>query len=389
MAPSEVSCGVDLSYSVEAVTTEEGLLKLQDDWNRLSATAEHPNVFTTFDWFRAWNQCFTQKDRSGRQPHVLVVKKDGGIAGILPLISRTASRFAVTVRKLEFVGSEGDYNDLVLGNDPPGQIDAVVDFLTRTQDQWDLIELKDLRDTGNSMALVEGALSRARLVYRLLPEEEKCPYLPIDAPSSVIVSRLSQSKSRRMDGLHTLRKKQHRLERLSAAGLRVRIIENPFGEPGLVEKLIALERQKRVHGKLSPPFIANYPQVFQSLFDTLGPHGWFCIGLMEMGERPIGSRLVFRCGKKLWDFLTAYDHTFSRLSPGTMLVSALVDYGFSHGFDEFDFMRGVESYKMQWTTQLHQSHRLLIWSRRWASRARAFVYLDLKPAVYSLVGKGE
>jgi CelD/BcsL family acetyltransferase involved in cellulose biosynthesis len=320
---------------------------------------------------------------------VLVLKKDGGIAGLSPLINRTASRFGMAVRKLEFVGREGDYNDLVLGNDPAGQINALVDYLAQTRRQWDLLELSDLRDTGNTLAIIGGALSRAGLIYRLLPEKEKCPYVPIDAPTSIIVRRLSQSKGRRTDGLHTLRKKQHRLERLSAEGLRVRIIEDPSGESGLLQKLIALEAQKRVRGELSPPFIANYPEVFQSLFDTLGPRGWFCIGLMELGERPIGSRLVFRCGKKLWDFLTAYDHTFSRLSPGTMLVSALIDYGFSHGFDEFDFMRGEESYKMQWTTQMHQSHRLLIWSPGWVSRARAFIYLDLKPAVYSLMGKGE
>jgi len=376
-------------FAVQPITTEAGLFRLAEDWNRLSETSEDPNVFMTFDWFRAWNQCFTQEDRGGRRPNVLVVKQHGDIVGILPLIYRRASRFGVGVRKLEFVGSEGDYNDFVLGNDPPGQIDAIVDFLAQTQDQWDLIELRDLRDTGNTLTLVEAALSRRGLVYRLLPERMKCPYLPIDAPSSEIVSRLSRSPGRKMDGLHTFRKKLHRLERLSAEGLRIRIIENPFGEPGLVKKLIALESQKHVDGKLSQPFIAKYPEVFQSLFDTLGPRGWFRIGLMELGDRPIGSRLVFRCGRKLWDFLTAYDHTFSRLSPGTMLVSALVDYGFSRGYDEFDFMRGEESYKMQWTSKLRQSHRLMIWSRRWASRARAFVYLDLKPAVYSLMGKGE
>lgn len=375
--------------TVEPVTTEEALFRLEEDWNRLSETSAEPNVFMTFDWFRAWNQRFTQEDHSGRRPNVLVLKKAGVIVGIVPLIYRTASRFGVAVRKLEFVGGEGDYNDFILGDDPLSQIDAIVDFLVQTQHEWDLVELRDLRDTRDTMALIEGAFSRTGLAYRLQPEIMRCPYLRIEAPTSVIVSRLSQLKGRRMDGVRTLRKKQHRLERLSAEGLRVRIIENPLGEVGLVDKLIALERQKHVHGKLSEPFIGKYPQVFQSLFDTLGPRGWFCIGLMELGERPIGSRLVFRCGKKLWDFLTAYDHTLSRLSPGTMLVSALVDYGFSHGYDEFDFMRGEEPYKMQWTSKLRQSHRLLIWSRCWASRARAFVYIDLKAAVYGLTGKGK
>jgi CelD/BcsL family acetyltransferase involved in cellulose biosynthesis len=219
------------------------------------------------------------------------------------------------------------------------------------------------------------------MMYRILPEEERCPYLPIDGPWSVMVGRLSNS-SRRL-----FRKQQSRLNRMHAESLRVRILENPQDEPGLMAKLIALESQKRVHSELPQPFIAKYPEVFQSLFDTLGPRGWFYIALMEMGERPIAWQIWFRCGKKLWGFLTAYDHAFSRLSPGTMLVPAMIDYGFAHGYNEYDFMRGEESYKMRWTTDYHQPHRLMIWNRGWTSRARAFIYLDLKPRIYGLFGR--
>jgi CelD/BcsL family acetyltransferase involved in cellulose biosynthesis len=373
-------------YSVTPVVTEEELSSLETDWNRLSEAAELPNVFMTFGWFRAWHQRLAQEDPR-RRPNILVLRQGQEVMGISPFVLRTCSRFGFVVRKIEFVGNQADYHDFVLGGDAPGQIEAVARFLAQTSDEWDLVELTDLREAGGQIPRIESALARANLFHRILPEGLRCPYLPVDAPSSVIVSRLSRSARRMMDGLHTLRKKQHRLERLSAEGLRVRILENPLDEPGLLEKLIALERQKSVHGELSQPFIAKYPQVFQSLFDTLGPRGWFCIALMELGERPVGWHLVFRCGKKLWDFLTAYDHSFSRLSPGTMLVSALIDYGFSHGYDEFDFLRGAESYKMQWTTSLHQTHRLLIWNRRWVSRARTFVYCDLKAPIYRLLGK--
>jgi CelD/BcsL family acetyltransferase involved in cellulose biosynthesis len=283
---------------------------------------------------------------------------------------------------MEFVGTQADYNDFVLGNDPAGQSEAIVDFLAQTQDQWDLIDLRDLHETGSTIALIEKALSHAGLIYRILPEE-RCPYLPIDAPSSVIVSRLSRSAR------HTLQNQQRRLERMRAEGLRVRTIENPQEEPGLLEKLIALESQKHVHGELSQPFIAAYPEVFQSLFDTLGPRGWIYVALMELGDRAVAWQLGFRCGKRLWDYNKAYDHTFSRLSPGTMLIPAILDYGFSHGYQEFDFLRGEESYKMRWSTGFHQTYRLLVWGRRWTSRARALIYLDLKTAVYRLLGKGE
>lgn len=338
----------------------------------------------TFGWFRAWNQRLTQEDRSGRRNlHVLVLKQNGAVAGISPLIHRTASRFGYAVRKVEFVGEHAEYNDFVLGNDPAGQSRAIADFLAETQGQWDLVDLRYVRDTGNTLPLIEDALSHTKLLYRILPEKGRYPYLLIDAPRSEMVSRLSRPAR------HTLRKKQRQMERMSAQSLRVRIIENPQEEPGLLEKLVALEGQKRVNGKLMPPFIGRYPETFQSLFDTLGPRGWFFIALMEMGDRPVAWQLGFRCGKRLWNYSTAYDHSFSRLSPGTTLIPEILDYGFLHGYSEHDFLRGEESYKMQWATGFHQTHRLLIWSRRWILRARALVYLDLKTAVYRLLGKGK
>lgn len=365
-------------YSVDEIMTEEGLSILKDPWNGLSESAGFPNVFMTFDWFRAWNHRFTQENPGGRRVGVLVIKKNGAVVGISPLIRRKVSRFGFGATKVEFVGREADYNDLVLGDDPAGQSEAIVEFLAQTQDQWDLVNLRDLRDTGDTIARIEKALSHTGLTYRLLPEEERCPYLAIDAPWSEMLNRRSPSSR------HVFRNQQSRLDRMYAEGLRIRIIENPKDEPGLLGKLVALESQKHVDGMLSPPVLGKYPDVFQALFDTLGPRGWFYIALMELGERPLAWRFGFRCGKKLWGYLTAYDDAFAHLSPGTMLIPAVVDYGLSRGCDEYDFLRGEESYKKRWSTGVHQSYWLRIWSRNWISRAHALVYLDLKPTVERL-----
>lgn len=377
-SPDASSFRASSPYSIETATTEQAIASLEEEWNRLSGSVEYPNAFATFDWFRAWNQRFTQEDSNGRRPNVLVIKKGGAVVGISPLVLRKVSRFGFGARKLEFVGSEADYNDLVLGGDPAGQSEAVVEFLAQTQEQWDLVNLRDLRDTGSTIARVEHALSHAGLTYRLNFEQERCPYLEVDARWPDMVGRFSPSTR------HTFRKQQRRLDRMHAECLRVRIIENPHEEPGLLQKLIALESQKHVHGELSPPFIAKYPEVFQSLFDTLGPRGWLIIAAMEQVDRPVALQIFFRCGKKLWGFLTAYDHQFARLSPGTMLVAAMIDYGFEHGFDEYDFLRGEESYKTRWSTGVHQSYWLRVWSKNWISRAHALVSLDLKPAVNRL-----
>ncbi len=360
-------------YSVETCQSEAELLGIEADWNRLSEAAAIPNVFTTFDWFRNWTWQFIHKEQRDRfQPYVLVLRQDGKVTGIAPFIRVCASRLGLRVCKLEFVTNHADYNEFVLGAESADQTRAVMDFLARASKEWDIVDLRHLHATPEGITRIEGGLRLAGLAHRFFPEGQQCPYMTIDGPFSKILNRRS---SRTRD---TFRRMRSRLDGMAAESLRVRIVEQPHEEAGLLQKMISIEAQKHVGGKLSRPFLGRYPEAFSSLFRTLGPRGWLAVGVMEMGERLLGWELVFRCGRKLWSYQGAYDHKFARLSPGTMLLPAFIDYGFSRGFIEYDFLSGEESYKLKWATGFHKTHRLLLWNRRWMSRFCAFAYLKLR-----------
>jgi CelD/BcsL family acetyltransferase involved in cellulose biosynthesis len=266
------------------------------------------------------------------------------------------------------VAREWDYNDFLVGNDIEEQTKAVLEFLSQTSSDWDILDCRDLRDTGNAIEHIKSALACAGLPYRVFREEQRCPYMLLDSPWSEMMNRHSRSSRR------TFRK----FSTLTPGELRVRVVENPQREPRLLEKLIAVEAQKHVGGKLSAPFLGKYSDVFQMLFDKLGSQGWISIVLLESKDRLVAWQFLYRCGKSLWGYLNAHDHAFSGISPGTMLIPATIDYGFVQGFEEFDFLSGEESYKMRWSTGFHHTYRLVIWSRLATSKLRAFAYLKLR-----------
>jgi CelD/BcsL family acetyltransferase involved in cellulose biosynthesis len=364
------------TFNVETVETSASLQELRLSWKTLSGVPEHPNVFTTFEWFSAWNQRAAES-RVGpmRSPMVLVVKNEDSTVAISPLIYKTVSKFGVVVRKIEFLESPADYNDLLLGDHRPAHIEAIIKHLENRKEDWDIADLRSMRDSGHTLSALEAVLAKSHLEFRILPEA-RCPYLPIDCNASEMIGKFSKSTRR------TLRNQQHRLDRMSSEGLRIRVIERPEAEPSLLEKFILLERLKRVEDKPIAPLFADAPDLFQFLFDSLGPQGWLYAALIEVGKDAIAFQFGFRCGDSLWDYSKAYNPDFSRLSPGTMLVPAVLDYGYANGYREYDFLRGEEEYKMQWSTGVHQTWRVVIWNRRRISRLRAFIYLDLKSALY-------
>jgi CelD/BcsL family acetyltransferase involved in cellulose biosynthesis len=363
-------------YAIETIADEDALDDVETDWNRLSEQVKPRNAFMTFGWFRTWARHYAENDKSGKfQSQVLLLRQGKELVGVAPLVRRISSRFGFYVRKLEFATTHADYNQLVLGNHPADQTDALVDFLAQTSEQWDIVDLRDIPDGEVGTALIERALVRNGLPFRVLPEEDGCPYLSIDGDAAHQMSKLSG---------HERRVLRRRSAQAAEQGLRVRIIEHPEQEPGLLEKMMLLESKKHLRSEF-PPFIGLLPKVFRSLLDRLGPRGWLYVALLENGEEPVAHQLGFRCGDKLWDYHKAYDRDYARFAPGTILLPALLDYCFQHGYREYDFLRGEEPYKMVWSSGVHRRSRLLIWNRRGGSRVRKFVYHDLKTATRRLL----
>jgi len=377
MMVQSISTTGRVPYYIEPVLNEAALPDIEADWNRLCERASSPNVFTTVDWYRAWTSRFASDDPGRSFPNLLVLQQNDVVVGIAPFIRRISSLLGVQLQKLEFVTNHADYNEIVLGGDQATQLDAVMSFLSETSGQWDVMDLRELLDAEGNRARIESSLQAAGLLYRILPEEDACPYLPIEGDSSSAIKRLSG------DARRVLRK---RTEKAAHLGLRLRIIENPHQEPELLNRLIALDQRCHLQ-KQWTPFISKYPEVSQSLFQNLGPRGWLCVAVLESENELAGYQISFRCGDKLWDYTKAYDRAFSNLAPGTLIFTALLDYGFSCGFSEYDFLRGEEPYKLVWSTGFHRRFRILIWNSRWTSRVRKFFYHDARAALRGVLGK--
>ncbi len=214
-----------------------------------------------------------------------------------------------------------------------------MEFLARSAHDWDFVDLRELRDDGGRIALMETATADAGLPFRLFSESDRCPYMTIEAP---------WSETRKKKNLRFARYASLGIEKKAEGGFRVRVIDQPHSEKELLQRMVEVEAQKNVEGSSSGSFVGAFREVFRSLIDDLGPRGLVIVVVVEKGDQLVSWLLLFRNGTKLWDYQTAYDHAFGKFSPGTILISAAIDYGFEHGCDEFDFLRGMDWYKTRW-----------------------------------------
>jgi Protein involved in cellulose biosynthesis (CelD) len=364
--------------TIQTIASESALRSLESGWNNLSERVVPRNAFATFGWYSAWSRFYSEVESHGRfRPEVLVFRQNGILKGIAPLVRRVSTKFGFRMRRLEFVSIHSDYNQLVIGDEQEALTNALFEYLARTSNNWDAIDLRDLSDDDEGVKPIEQALLEHALPYRTTYEYHPCPYMTLEGGAEAQNALLS-GQARRV-----LRNRKTRAER---EAVRIRLIEHPELESGLLETIIRLEREKHKRSEF-PTFIEPHRSVFRELFDQLGPQNWLCVGLLELGPQAIAYQLSFRCGGRLWDYSKAYDRAHAHLAPGTLLLQAMFDYGFANGYTEYDFLRGQEAYKQVWSSKCHTRSRVLIWNDAVVSNLRKFIYYDLKPAIYRAMRK--
>jgi CelD/BcsL family acetyltransferase involved in cellulose biosynthesis len=115
------------------------------------------------------------------------------------------------------------------------------------------------------------------------------------------------------------------------------------------------------------------------LFQALGPRQKMYVALLEMDNRLIAYEWGFRTPDRILPYNKAYLPEYGRFSPGTMLVPAVIDFGYRQGCREYDFSRGEQPYKWRWATESRPSLRVEIWSPRIRSRLARIGFLSVRP----------
>lgn len=353
-------------YDVEVVRTTEAMAALREDWDRLCAACR-PNVFSTFEWLWAWWHHVAPGLGRSQRLNILVFRRDGRITGVAPLVLRLARRGGITIRKLEFMGAGDlpDYQQPLFVNDIPGQTRALADHLSATRHEWEIVELHNLAHDVHEA--LKASLARTLPVRSRRGED--CPFFAVE-PWDSVAQRASKLTRQ------TLRNQANRLSR---EGIRGRIVERPDCEPGLLDRMMQLEARRFTPDRA---VLARWPEFFRLLFGELGPKGWIGVAALEKGPELVAYNLFFRCGTSVWDYTKAYEPAFAKLSPGTMLLPAIMEYAHARGYHEYDFLRGREAYKLKWATGVRPTFHLQCWHNGWRSRCSAFLYFGLLQSAY-------
>jgi|GEM_PF-455564 len=337
-------------------TRREELEELHPAWRELWSRAGRGNPFTHPAWVLAWLDHLGQ----GVQPRVSAVWSQDRLAALAPL-GRT--RFGPWRRLAALGWPEADYPDL-LAEDGRGEVlEALVGCLV--SDSWHFLELQDLPQGSPHLEPLQALLDKYG-IKPILSRGSICPRLAISGSwEDYWAAKKPKTRS-------TLGRKERRLAR-EWGPLELEVLEGEEAlQGGLAETAgVHAARWAREHTRTlySKPRGRRF---FQAALAGLAQEGLVRLYSLRAGTRVAAFCLSFLSQGVHYYYIPGFDPSFSKDSPGHLLLRRIIQEAHQEGMAVFDFMKGEEEYKYRWAGDETWTRRLL------AARPEPFARLGME-----------
>jgi CelD/BcsL family acetyltransferase involved in cellulose biosynthesis len=315
-----------MTFSIEEIATTSGLAAIQPEWADLCDRCPSASPFQRPEWIIAW--C-----RHAGLPQVwtLAVRSAARLVALAPwLVYDEGGRRVVGF----LAGGISDYHDVVA--EPglqEGACRALFDHLAMRRLYWDECYFEEL----GPAALLRGARASAEWTEERC-EQAPCPRLDLPRGASSLGSVVPSAQ------LARLRKYRRKATQSGRMKLELALAAS---RSDALEELLALY-DARWATRAGAPAMPNRSFHESVIAGLAGGVSNAVIHRLTLEGRLLAALYGFVSRGVLYCYMQAFDPAFAHLSPGTLLVGAVLEDALARELAAVDFLRGTEPYKSAW-----------------------------------------
>lgn len=327
--------------SISLIEDERKFESLHDEWNNLLKLSAVNSIFLTHEWLWTWWRHF----KKGRELRIITVRRNEELIGIAPLmIKRLAPECFKQGGVLEFIGTPfNDEADFIINKDFfRDTLLSIVSFLRRQESMWNIINLREIPSDSPNLAILNSELGRpnSELVYRSWTRSIS-PFIKTDAEWDEFLKGKGSK----------FRNNLKRDERLAeqAGRIEYEVFKGQDITDENIKRVFDVERRSWKEKKGTPLFSDRRNRnFFIEIGKIFSLRDWMIIYMLKLDGMDIAFQMCFDYNEKIWEYTTAYDRDYSRISPGKIILKTVVKDTFDKKKREYDFLRGDERYKKVW-----------------------------------------
>lgn len=334
------------------------------DWIDKSADA---HVFFEPSVVRAWVETYERLKHI--EPRFLIARSDNHCMIFLPLVQVKENWKGAWQTSLLPVGySEFDYHDpIVVGHQDPSLIKSFwktlfAEITLRWGRAFDVVAINGLHFHCDSCT--------TKFI-----KSDDAPFISLKGINSIEEYLNSLSQSLRGD----IKRQQRRLERLGEVKLRVFSKDETEDALNILPEILSAHSRRWPRSFKAPEFHAN-------LIKYCLPSGILHISELLFNNSPISWHIGFLHKQRYYWYLPVYKSEYQNYSPGKIHLSIAICEAIKKGTDFFDFLKGIEGYKLQWAKGIAPLFEISQRSRSISATLKLFV-TDTFRQLVSLSGR--
>jgi CelD/BcsL family acetyltransferase involved in cellulose biosynthesis len=334
---------------LKSITDPAQLATLADDWERLFQRAKDPSIFSSYEWVATWWAHY----RGAAQLQILAACSGSEVVGIAPMMSEhhfIAGLRAFTRARLIGTGISDRLDFLIAA----GAERPVLELFARhlfTQ-RWDLVDLDEVAEDSATATLLPSIVDRFDARVKLSPQSV-CPTITLPIHFDTYFSTTTREIQRKV--------RRYRSEATKQQRFQLKLITNEDDLlPGL-ESFLAMYRSYFSQRAGTEHLTGERFCAFRrELAVGLARRGRVVLALLQADGKDVAGQLCFRHGSTWYEYNRCYDLAWKRENVGTALLSEVLRFCVAEGCRKYDFLRGLEQYKLDWGAKPRQHLRVRI-----------------------------
>lgn len=340
------------NYTINVIETLAAWENIREPWNNLLKESSSDNIFLTWEWLYSWAEVFL--DANKRNLFIVTIYDGDVLLGVAPWYISSDRTMGFLVRQIMFIGEpEGasDYLDVFVKKGKEESVSkAIYNFLlTDVSDKWDSLKLNEIPQ--NSRFLLH-FLEKAEELGKLTEIQRGafCPIAVLPSSDSEFFSALSTHRRQQFNRDLKILKERHGAEHVTFSGF--------VPNESLERFLDFYENKKDARDERFRAFLHKFSQLSRGMepvgIDFLASNGADVAALFHLYYNATASL-----------YLMAVDKGFNqKVSVGNVMVGLAIKNAIKKEFAIYDFLKGPESYKFNWSNNAKTSTSVIFYQRR-------------------------
>lgn len=329
---------------IKIVDSVEKFNLIKEDWSNLEKRVDDFQIFYSWDWAESYINTVLD---NGDKLFIIMIYEKNICIGIFPL-KLVEKSFGLTKYKVltDIYRYSVDYYDIYIDKkyNKYSILKKLMNFIEVNSKYWDIIELRCLNSRNGTIYLIEDIIS-------------KTPNLKLETEQNVLTPYLNlidiENKAK-LGNIREIKRKERKLKKSFEVGIKV----NDTFNFRVWNKFIEFHKYTWEESMFNYSEVENF---YITLAKKMEKKGCLEFSYLTLNNECVAVHYGFKDNNKIYYYIPVYSKKINKsFSVGSILLYNIITHYKEKGIKEFDFLRGNEAYKFDWTDTVSMNYNLTI-----------------------------